>query len=304
MNSSPVDSAGLSWDLLGSFLAVMRTGSLSGASRALGVAQPTVRRQIEKLEEVLGAVLFTRSQAGLVPTDTALATMPYAESMAGVADALVRSATAPSDGERGTVRVTCSDVVACGVMPPILAALRRAHPQLQIELSASNVNEDLLRRDADVAVRMAQPTQGALVAKRVGIVKFGVFAAESYLADHPAPRSVADLLDGHALIGKDRDTSFFTKLATSGLGLKRKDFALRTDNDAAYLAALRAGVGIGVCQVPLAAGPPVLRRLLPKASFELPVWVVTHEDLRASRRVSIVYDHLVASLGKYIRSAS
>ena len=304
MNSSPVDSAGLSWDLLGSFLAVMRTGSLSGASRALGVAQPTVRRQIEKLEEVLGAVLFTRSQAGLVPTDTALATMPYAESMAGVADALVRSATAPSDGERGPVRVTCSDVVACGVMPPILAALRRAHPQLQIELSASNVNEDLLRRDADVAVRMAQPTQGALVAKRVGIVKFGVFAAESYLADHPAPRSVADLLDGHALIGKDRDTSFFTKLATSGLGLKRKDFALRTDNDAAYLAALRAGVGIGVCQVPLAAGPPVLRRLLPKASFELPVWVVTHEDLRASRRVSIVYDHLVASLGKYIRSAS
>jgi len=304
MNNGPIDSAALSWDLLGSFLAVMRTGSLSGASRTLGVAQPTVRRQIEKLEEVLGSVLFTRSQAGLVPTDTALATMPYAESMAGVADALVRSATAPTDGEHGTVRVTCSDMVACGVMPPILAALRSAHPHLQIELSASNANEDLLRRDADVAVRMAEPTQGALVAKRVGVVKLGVFAAESYLADHPVPRSVADLLNGHALIGKDRDTSFFTKLAASGLALKKKDFALRTDNDAAYLAALRAGVGIGVCQVPLAAGPPILRRLLPKASFELPVWVVTHEDLRASRRVSIVFDHLVASLGKYIRSAS
>ena len=154
MNASPIDSAALSWDLLGAFLAVMRTGSLSGASRSLGVAQPTVRRQIEKLEEVLGSVLFTRSQAGLVPTDMALATMPYAESMAGVADALVRSATAPSDGEHGTVRVTCSDVVACGVLPPILGALGRAHPHLQIELSASNVNEDLLRRDADVAVRM------------------------------------------------------------------------------------------------------------------------------------------------------
>jgi DNA-binding transcriptional LysR family regulator len=151
---------------------------------------------------------------------------------------------------------------------------------------------------------MAQPTQGALVAKRVGIVKLGVFAAETYLADHPVPRSVADLLNGHALIGKDRDTSFLTKLAASGLALKKKDFALRTDNDAAYLAALRAGVGIGMCQVPLAAGPPILRRLLPKTSFELPVWVVTHEDLRASRRVSIVFDHLVASLAKYIRSAS
>src|ERR1700733_2124448 len=111
MNSSPVDSAGLSWDLLGSFLAVMRTGSLSGASRTLGVAQPTVRRQIEKLEEVLGAVLFTRSQTGLAPTDTAVTTLPYAESMAGVAEALVRSASAPSDAEHGTVRVTCSEVV-------------------------------------------------------------------------------------------------------------------------------------------------------------------------------------------------
>jgi DNA-binding transcriptional LysR family regulator len=303
MSTPSIDSAALSWDLLGAFLAVMRTGSLSGASRSLGVAQPTVRRQIEKLEEVLGSVLFTRSQAGLVPTDTALATMPYAESMAGVADALVRSATAPSDGEHGTVRVTCSDVVACGVLPPILGALGRAHPHLQIELSASNVNEDLLRRDADVAVRMAQPSQGALIAKRVGIVKLGVFAAESYLADHPVPRTIADLLDGHALIGKDRDTSFFTKLAASGLALKKKDFAFRTDNDAAYLAALRAGVGIGICQVPLAAGPPNLRRLIPKASFELPVWVVTHEDLRTSRRVSIVFEHLVTALGNYIRSA-
>jgi DNA-binding transcriptional LysR family regulator len=140
--------------------------------------------------------------------------------------------------------------------------------------------------------------------KRSGAYTTGGSAAETYLADHPVPRSVTDLLKGHALIGKDRDTSYFTKLAASGLALKKKDFALRTDNDAAYLAALRAGVGIGICQVPLAAGPPTLRRLLPKASFELPVWVVTHEDLRASRRVAIVFDHLVASLAKYIHSAS
>src|ERR1700744_4167599 len=85
-------SALLSWDLLGAFLAVMRAGSLSGASRSLGVAQPTVRRQIEALEEALGGALFTRSQAGLTPTEMAVATLPYAESMAGIAEALVRSA--------------------------------------------------------------------------------------------------------------------------------------------------------------------------------------------------------------------
>jgi DNA-binding transcriptional LysR family regulator len=305
MNRPPVDSSALSWDLVGAFLAVMRTGSLSGASRALGVAQPTVRRQIEKLEEVLGAVLFTRSQTGLTPTEVAVVTLPYAESMAGVADALVRTASAPSDAEQGTVRVTCSEVVGAEVLPRILADLRRAHPRLQIELSLSNVNEDLLRRDADVAVRMAEPTQGALVAKRVGRVKLGVFASESYLREHGVPRSMADTLrGGHALIGKDRDRSFFAALAAAGLALKPKDFALRTDNDAAYLAAMRAGVGIGICQVPLAAGPPRLQRLLPKLSFELPIWVVTHENLRASRRVSIVFEHLVKSLASYVADVS
>jgi DNA-binding transcriptional LysR family regulator len=306
--SPAVDSEALPWDLLGAFLAVMRTGSLSGASRALGVAQPTVRRQIEALEETLGVVLFTRSQTGLVPTDAATATLPYAEAMASAAEALVRSVSAPGDAEQGTVRVTCSEVVGAAVLPPMLADLRRAHPRLQIELSLSNANEDLLRRDADVAVRMAQPTQNALVARRVGKVPLGVFASEAYLADHPAPRTVADLLGGtrsggHALLGKDRDTSLLGTLASIGFPVKRKDFAFRTDDDAAYLAALRAGIGIGICQVPLALGPPRLRRLLPKIAFDLPIWVVTHEDLRASRRVAIVFEHLVASLTAYTRLA-
>jgi DNA-binding transcriptional LysR family regulator len=302
LRSAPV--APLPWDLVAAFLAVMRAGSLSGASRALGVAQPTVRRQIEKLEEVLGVALFTRSQTGLVPTDTATATLPYAESMAGVAEALVRSVSAPGGSERGTVRVACSEVVGAEVLPAIFAQLRRTRPELQIELSVSNANEDLLRREADVAVRMAQPTQSALVAKRVGTVKLGAFASEAYLAHHEVPRTPADLLRGHALLGKDRDTSFFSALAAAGLTFKRKDFAFRTDNDAAYIAAMRAGVGIGICQLPLALAPVRMRRLLPKLAFELPIWVVTHEDLRASRRVALVFEQLVTSLGAYLRSAS
>jgi DNA-binding transcriptional LysR family regulator len=224
--------------------------------------------------------------------------VPYAESMAGVADALVRSVSAPIDAEQGTVRVTCSEVVGVEVLPPMLSALRRAHPRLQIELSLSNANEDLLRRDADVAVRMAQPTQDALVAKRVGTVKLGVFASEAYFKDHEEPKIPSDLLHGHSLIGRDRDSSFYESLAQLGLKLKRKDFTLRTDSDAAQLAAMRAGIGI--CQVPLAARSPKLRQVLPKIAFGLPVWVVTHEDLRASRRVSLVFDHLVKSLTTYV----
>jgi DNA-binding transcriptional LysR family regulator len=134
-------------------------------------------------------------------------------------------------------------------------------------------------------------------------VQLGAFASDDYLAEHPAPRS-ADQLRGHALVGKDRDTSFLGTLAAAGLSLRAKDFALRTDSDAAYIAALRAGVGIGICQLPIAAGPPRLSRVLPRLAFELPVWIVTHEDLRASRRVSIVFEHLVASLATYVRGAA
>jgi len=224
--------------------------------------------------------------------------------MASVAEALVRSVSAPSDADRGTVRVTCAEIVGVEVLPSILADLRRARPHLQIELSLTNANEDLLQRHADIAVRMAQPTQSALVAKRVGSVELGLFAREDYLADHPVPRSPVDLLRGHALIGKDRDPSFFAGLAAAGLPSKRKDFALRSDSDAACLAAMRAGIGIGLCQVQLAARAPRLQRLLPKLTFELPIWVVTHEDLRASRRVALVFEHLVASLAVYARSAS
>ena len=299
--AAPQNNAlGLSWDLLAAFLAVMRSGSLSGASRALNVAQPTVRRQIEKLEEVLGVALFTRSQTGLTATDSALATLPFVESMAGVADAIVRTVSAPANAERGTVRVTCSEVMGVEVLPAILADLNLSHPLLQIELSPSNSNEDLLRRDADVAVRMGQPTQSALVTKRVGNVELGVFASEVYLSRRGTPRTPQGLLRAHALIGKDRDSSFLALLAAAGLPLKRKDFALRTDSDAAYVAALRAGLGLGICQVPFARGTPPLKRLFPQLSWTLPVYVVTHEDLRRTRRVSIVFEHLVGALGAYV----
>lgn len=291
-----------SWELYGTFLEVMRGGSLSAAARALRLAQPTVRRRIEQLERSLGTVLFTRAQNGLVPTDAALAMLPHAEAMAATAKALARSVSAPAGAERGTVRVTTSEIVGVEVMPPVLEALREAHPRIQIELVLSNRTQDLLRRDADVAVRMVAPTQAALVARKVGVVGLGLFATESYLAKHPPPRSPAQLRE-HALVGADRERRIIDALAAAGIPTTPGDYALRTDSDLAQLAAVRAGVGIGVCQLPIAARSPELRRVLPELAFELEVWVVTHEDLRGVRRVAIVFDHLVDHLRAYLTGA-
>ena len=285
-----------SWELFGAFLAVMRGGSLSAAARSLRVAQPTIRRQIEKLESQLGVVLFTRGPNGLSPTELALGTLPHAESIAAGARAIVRSLSGGTDHDRGTVRIACSEIVGTEVLPAMLAALCAEHPRLQIELSLSNRNEDLLRRDADVAVRMVRPTQQGLVTRRVGAIELGLYATRDYLERRGVPEQLDALLDGHALIGGDRIRDIIDALAHAGLTTRPRDFTLRTDSDAAQLAALRAGLGIGVAQVPLAQRDPRLRRVVPKLRFELETWVVMHEDLRAVPRVRRVFDHLVERL--------
>lgn len=288
-----------SWDLYGAFLAVMRGGSLSAAARSLGVAQPTVRRQIEQLEASLGVVLFTRAPNGLVPTELAHATLPYAESLAATARALVRSVSAPVTADRGTVRISCSEVVGAEVLPPILAELRRTRPQIQVELVLTDRVEDLLRRDADLAVRMVQPRQDGLVRQLAGRIELGLFATAEYLAGHPSPQELRDLTRGHGLVGADRSRSLIDALAAAGLPTTPRDYAFRSDSDLAKLAAVRAGIGIGVCQIPLSQRPVPLVRVLPSLALHLEAWVVMQEDLRAVGRVRLMFDHLVAGLARY-----
>lgn len=288
-----------SWELLAAFAAVMQTGSLSGAARELGLAQPTVRRQIEELESALGCVLFTRSKAGLTPTSAARDTAPYAETMAATAEALVRTASGGRQSESGVVRVTCSEVVGNEVLPGLLAPLAQLHPGVEFELSATDRIEDVLRGDADLAIRMLRPTQSGLVARRACSIEIGLFASETYLALHPAP-ATPDTLREHRLIGDDRGRGMIAALSQHGIRLTRRDFSYRSDSGVAQLAALRAGLGIGACQVPLARkAQPALRRVLPSVRVRLDAWVVMHEDLKQVRRNKLVFDSLVSGLAAY-----
>lgn len=235
-----MNEAAASWDHYRSFLAVLQEGSLSGAARALGLRQPTIGRHIDALEASLAAPLFTRARDGLTPTETALELRPLAETMASMAEAMVRRASAPPGDVRGSVRISASDMVGSEVLPPILAKLRRAYPKLAVELVLSNRVDDLLRQEADIAVRMVRPQQGALLARRVGVIELGFFARADYLDRHGTPETLADLRD-HAVIGFDRENAFIRTLRDRGLTLKREQFALRTDSDIAHFACIRAG---------------------------------------------------------------
>ena len=291
------------WDLYRSFLSVLREGSLSAAARSLRLTQPTLGRHIAELERSLGTPLFARSPSGLTPTEAALNLVPHAEAMAAAADAFVRAASGEADEPKGAVRVTASEFIGSLVLPRMFARFHDAYPKISIELSLSNRNEDLLRREADIAVRMAPPTQTALVSRQIGKVRVGLFAHRDYLKRHGVPRDLGELVAHHTLVGFDRDTSAIRALRQTGLPITRDLFAFRTDNDFAQFEALRAGYGIGGCQAALAASDPVLVAVLPEAfSFELGMWLVMHEDLRTSRRVRLLYDHLARSLSDYVAS--
>ena len=285
------------WDLYRSFLAVMTQGSLSAAARALNSTQPTLGRHVEALEQALGEPLFTRSASGLRPTETALALQPHAESMAAAAEALIRTASGEAGQVRGVIRLTASDVMAAEVLPPMLTRFHEAWPEVVIELVASNKVEDLLRRDADIAVRMARPTQEALLARRIGEVQIGLFAHRDYLKSHPTPEMLSEA--GQTAIGYDRDDQALRALNRSNWPIGRDTFAFRSDSDLAQLGALRAGFGIGGAMFGIARRDANLVQVLPGVVFDMEIWVVMHEDLKASRRMKLMFDHLVAELGAY-----
>lgn len=290
------------WDHYRSFLAVLDEGSLSRAARKLGLTQPTLARHIEQLEAALGGgALFTRSPRGLLPTEAAAALEPHARTMAAAAAALVRTASGARDAVEGAVRISASEVIAAEVLPAILADLLTVHPKLSFEIVASNQPADLLRRDADIAIRMVRPKQGALLMRRCGEVMLGLHAHERYLAAHPAPKSLDDI-DGHAIVGYDNETLGVQTLQSLGLKLAREMFAYRTDNDLVQTNLIRAGAGIGLCQIELAKRDPNLVRLLAKdLSFGLETWVTMHEDLRGSARMRAVFDHLADAMTAYAR---
>ena len=278
--------------LIRSFLAALEHGSLLGAARALKASQPTIGRHVAELEAQLGVALFERTGRGLLPTDMARSLAEAARAMEAGADRLARSVSGAQATVSGTVRITASQPVACVLLPPVLAQMRLALPEVQVELVVSNEVSNLLRREADIALRMVQPDQATLVAKRIGKVTLGTYAHRDYLRRRGTPRQPAELL-AHELVGTDRDEAILRGFARFGLPARREAFALRTDDLIAYWEAVRAGLGVGFIADYLARTDPAVVPVLPMLKIPpLPLWLAVHREIRTSRRIRAVYDFL------------
>ncbi len=291
---------GFDWSLIRSFLAALDAGSLMGAARTVHTSQPTLGRHIAELESQLGVTLFERTGRGLVATASALQLEASARAMEAGALQLSRSVSGAQVRASGTVRITASQPVACYLVPQILVSMRRALPEIQVELESSNLVSNLLRREADIAVRMARPDQATLVAKRIGIVKVGAYASRDYLVKHSAPVQALGLFD-HALIGYDKGDDIVRGFRQYQQTITREAFALRSDDLIVHWQAVRAGLGIGFIADYLARTDANVQRVLPTLKLpELPMWLAVHREIRTSARIRAVFDYLAESLPNVI----
>ena len=286
------------WRLIRSFLAALDKGSLLAAARVLKATQPTIGRHIAELEAQLGVVLFERSGRGLLPTPTALQLAESARAMDNAANQLARSVSGADAGISGTVRITASQPVACYLLPPILAQMRLALPDVHVELVASNAVSNLLRREADIALRMVQPDQASLIVKRIAKITLGAYAHRDYLRRRGTPKQPQDLLN-HDLVGNDRDEAIVKGMVGFGLPVSRESFAFRCDDLIAYWQAVRSGLGIGFIADYLATTDKEVVAVLPMIKVPpIPIWLTVHREIRTSRRIRAVYDFLAQTLPK------
>lgn len=286
----------LDWSLVRSFLATARAGSLSAAARATGTSQPTLGRHIKTLEQALGAELFQRQAGGLTLTALGEDLLPLAQKMEESAARLVLTAAAERPGLSGTVRITASRIVAHHLLPPILARIRQSSPQLQIELVPSDMSENLLFQEADIALRMYRPTQADLTIRHVADLPMHIYSAPRLLAEHGTPQTAEELF-AMPFVGFDRSDLILRMMAAFGLHREREDFPVRCDDQLVYWNLVRAGLGVGAMQAAIGDIDPCVTRIAPFLELPaLPLWLATATPLARAPRIRMVWDCLAAWL--------
>lgn len=292
----PAGAALEDWNLLRSFIAVYECGTLTQAARQLGATQPSLGRHIRALEQALGEALFVRRPGRLEPTERAHVLYEVTAPMKASAQEAGRLLAQSGDAPVGTVRVAVSEVYATHVVAPLAAHWLAEQPGLEIELSVSNRADNLLRRDADIAVRFFRPEQEDLIAVRVGVTELGLFAHESYLARHGEPRDFSIPTDAF-VAGFDRETSPLGPLIKGPGPDNPIRFRLRTDAQLARQAAAETGLGVCVYLTDMARERPGMRRILSDLFGQtLEVWLCAHTELRRSAAMRFVWTRLEQAL--------
>ena len=286
------------WNQVRAFLVTAEEGSFSAASRALGLTQPTLGRQVAALEDRLGVTLFERLGRSLSLTQSGLELLEHVRAMGDAAGRIALTASGQSQRIEGHVCITATDVLSMHLLPPALRRLRDMAPAIEVEVVASNEVRDLRRREADIAIRHARPEQPDLIAKLLRELSIRLYASTDYLDRLGRPGSLGDLAEA-VFIGFDRSDRLLTRLKQMGLPLEKDNFRLTSENGAVAWEMVKHGLGIGLMAEDVADQTPGVECVLPDLDpIPVPVWLVTHRELHTSRRIRLVFDVLAETLGK------
>lgn len=284
------------WNRARAFLVTAEEGSLSAAARALGMAQPTLGRQVNALEDELGVVLFERVGRGLRLTPSGLELLEHTRAMGDAAGRVSLTAAGQSHSIEGKVSIAASEVYAAHLLPPILAKLRHSAPGIDIEIVASNAPSDLRRREADIALRNFRPTEPDLIARKIRDVPARLYATPAYLAQIGNPRTPADLSNAE-FINLDDSDMLMKAFNAQGMALTKRNFPLLTESYLVMWALVKQGLGIGILDGNIGDAEPLVRRVLPDFDpLMFPLWLVAHREVNTSRRIRLVFDLLASEL--------
>lgn len=274
------------------FLATVEAGSLSAAAKALGLTQPTLSRQIAALEGDLGLLLFERVGRRLALTDGGRRLAEHVRAMGAAADRIAITASSQSQALEGRVRITAVDILAAHVLPPILQKLYTVAPGIEVEIIASNSIDDLMRREADIAIRHVRPDHEDLITRRCRDTEVGLYAATSFIEKFGRPTQPSDLAEA-PFVGFAPDDAVDQELNKRGIPVTRGNFRWLCVSSLVGLELIRRGLGVGLTFADAADQFPDLERILPQMEpLPAPVWLTVHRELRTSPRMRIVFDLL------------
>ena len=284
------------WNHLRAFLETAETGSLSAAARKLGLTQPTLSRQVAAIEQSMGVTLFERVGKAMVLTTTGLDLLEHARTMGAAAEALGLAATGRSQAVGGVVSVSASDAVATFLLPALVRRLHEQEPGIVVEVIPSNAYSDLLRREADIAVRHAKPEQPELIARLIREAAARFYASEDWVRAHGHPRR-AEEAAGLPFVGSDRSGQYLAYLQRHGLPVTEANFTAYADHTVAHWALVRQGLGIGAMMEEIARDTPGVVQVLDEVPpVRFPIWLVAHRELRTARRIRVVFEALAEGL--------
>ena len=288
------------WNHIRAFLATAEEGSLSAAARALRASQPTLGRQVSALEEELGVTLFERVGRSLELTPSGVELLEHVREMAAAANRISLAASGQSQAVDGHVRITASDILSMYHLPPVLAALQAEQPGITVEVVAANAIRDLQRREADIAIRHARPTQPELIAKRLTDATGSLYAAPSLLDRTGRPETVDDL-QGIPFIGFDDHDRLISELGMAGVPIRMADIRAASENGPTVMAMAQAGMGIAIMADSAARIAGGLERVVPSwGPISFPVWLCVHRELNTSRRIRLVFDFLAERMNETV----